>query len=281
MLLLGFHKSIYGIRIIQGIRMDMVLKIIDFHTHYPSGKNPLKRLIKACEEASVEKICLHSLGRFGEREDENTLVEKAFKEYPDLIKGFGFVHLGVDDPNVIDDLYSRGFTGIKVFKPMKPYDSEDFFPYYSKAEEYRMPILFHTGAVARDPVDKEIKATSWYMRPICLDKIARCFPKLILIGAHLGHPWCDEATLVMHHNPNVYFDICGGHTFWVALALKRRLRYDADPYRLLYGTDASPENFLKIRHFWEVLLPQLGFNREEVKAIFHDNAERIFKSVSH
>lgn len=259
----------------------MMLRIIDFHVHYPQGRDPLKRLVKACEEANVEKICLHSLGRLRGIGDENKLVEEAFKEYPDLIKGFGFVHLGKDDPSVIDNLYSKGFTGIKVIKPTKPYDNEEFFPYYAKAEEYRMPILFHTGIVARNDIDKEIRATSWYMRPAYLDKIARCFPKLILIGAHLGHPWCDEAAVIMHHNPNVYFDICGGHTFWVALALKNRLRYDADLRRLLYGTDTTPENFLRIRHFWEVLLPQLGFTDEEIRAIFHDNAERILRNVPH
>ncbi len=258
-----------------------MLKIIDFHAHLPPGRDPLNRLVKACEEANVEKICLHSLGKLRGMGDENELVEKAFKEYPDLIKGFGFVHLGKDDPCIIDDLYSRGFTGIKVTKPMKPYHSEEFFAYYAKAEEYRMPILFHTGVVARDKVDREIRASSWYMRPAYLDRIARCFPRLILIGAHLGHPWCHEAAVVMHHNPNVYFDICGGHTFWVALALKNRLRYDADPRRLLYGTDTLPENFLRMRHFWEVLLPQLGFTREEIKAIFRENAERILKSAPH
>ena len=251
------------------------MKVIDFHAHYPSGRDPLRRLVKACEEAGVEVICLHSLGRLRGMGDENKLVEEAFREYPDLIRGFGFVSLGRDAPSVVDELYSRGFTGLKMFKPAKPYDSDEFFPYYEKAEDYGMPILFHTGVVARNPVDRELRATSSYMRPVHLDRIARCFPRLTLIGAHLGHPWCDEALAVMHHNPNLYFDICGGHTLWIALALMRRTRYDAKPSQLLYGTDVEPELYLRFRHFWEVMLPQLGFTDEEIRAILHDNAERI------
>ena len=84
------------------------MKVIDFHAHYPSGRDPLRRLVKACEEAGVEVICLHSLGRLRGMGDENKLVEEAFREYPDLIRGFGFVSLGRDDPNVVDELYSRG-----------------------------------------------------------------------------------------------------------------------------------------------------------------------------
>ena len=48
------------------------------------------------------------------------------------------------------------------------------------------------------------------MRPIYLETIARRFQGLILIGAHLGHPWCEEEAVVSFHNPNVYFDIFRG-----------------------------------------------------------------------
>lgn len=254
------------------------MKAIDVHVHYPIGGDPLKRLVEGCEKAEISMVWLQSLGRF-RGVDENRLIEEAFHEYPDLFKGFGFVHLGIDDPRVVDDLYSRGFTGLKIIKPLKPYDSDEFFPYYERAEKYRMPILFHTGIVARDPADREYRVSSDFMRPICLDRIARSFPNLIIIGAHLGHPWCDEAAVLMMHNPNLYFDICGGHTFWIALTLKNRIRYDADPNRLLYATDTTPENFLRYKNFWEVALPQIGFTRDEIQSIFYGNAERILKNI--
>jgi len=133
-----------------------------------------------------------------------------------------------------------------------------------------MPILFHTGMVSRGLEDTKFRVSSDFMRPVRLDKIARCFPNLIIIGAHLGHPWCDEAAVIMTHNPNVYFDICGGHTFWIALALKNRIRYDVDPDRLLYATDSTPENFLRFKNFWEVVLPQIDFTKEEIQILLRE-----------
>jgi len=47
------------------------------------------------------------------------------------------------------------------------------------------------------------------MRPIFLDTIARAFPDLKIIGAHLGNPWYNEAAETMRLNPNVFFDLSG------------------------------------------------------------------------
>lgn len=47
------------------------------------------------------------------------------------------------------------------------------------------------------------------MRPIYLDTIARAFPDLKIIGAHLGNPWYQEAAEVARWNPNVFFDLTG------------------------------------------------------------------------
>jgi predicted TIM-barrel fold metal-dependent hydrolase len=78
-----------------------------------------------------------------------------------------------------------------------------------------MPILFHTGNLAtlirpecnydaRDGIDAE------NMRPYLLDRVARAFPKLTIIGSHLGKPHCNEAINMMETHPNVYFDFSGG-----------------------------------------------------------------------
>jgi len=63
--------------------------------------------MEGCEKANVSMVWLQSPGKL-RGADENMLIENAF---PDLIKGFGFIHLGVDD------LYSRGFTGLKAINP--------------------------------------------------------------------------------------------------------------------------------------------------------------------
>jgi hypothetical protein len=72
-----------------------------------------------------------------------------------------------------------------------------------------MIILFHTGIVLRDnpkiPVDVSVER----MRVTTLDGIARRFPGITIIGAHLGNPDYAWAGEIARWNPNVYFDASG------------------------------------------------------------------------
>lgn len=252
------------------------MKIIDAHVH-PPADGDFRRFIEECEKASIVKSFLCGLPD-GFRNMGNDAVEKALKEYPDLIVGFGYVDLGRDAVEVVDDLYAKGFTGLKFIGPPKPYDVDEYFPYYERAERYGMLTLFHTGIVARSATDKIRRVSSRNMRPVYLETIARSFPSLKIIGAHLGHPWCEEASVVSYHNPNVFFDISGGHTFYIALTLRERLFFDVKPSKLLFGSDAQPKDFLRYIHFWLTVLPQLGLSNEQIEEIFCRNAENLIKS---
>ncbi|MBS7649645.1 amidohydrolase family protein [Candidatus Bathyarchaeota archaeon] len=249
------------------------MKIIDAHTH-PPVDGDLKKLAEACEKAGIVKSFICGLPEgFGRM--SNDVVERAMKEYSDLAKGFGYVDLGRDPVEIVDDLYARGFVGLKFIGPPKPYDVDEYFPYYERAEQYGMVTLFHTGIVARSASDKARRVTSRNMRPVYLETIARSFPSLKIIGAHLGHPWCEEAAVVSYHNPNIFFDISGGHTLYIALTLRNRLFFDIKPSKLLFGSDAQPEGFLRCIHFWLTALPQLGLSKEQIDEVFYKNAESL------
>lgn len=249
------------------------MRVVDAHVH-PPADGDLGRFAEACERAGIARCFMCGLpdgfGRMG-----NDVVKRAFKEYPDLVRGFGYVDLGRDPVDVVDNLYAEGFVGVKLIGPPKPYDHDDYFPYYERVEKYGMVALFHTGIVARTPMDKARRVSSRNMRPAYLETIARSFPGLKIIGAHLGHPWCEEAAVVSYHNPNVYFDLSGGHTFYIALTLHRRLFYDLKPSKLLFGTDSQPGEFLRCIHFWVTVLPQIGVSGEDLERIFYKNAESL------
>ncbi len=55
--------------------------------------------------------------------------------------------------------------------------------------------LFHLGIVTRTAEDRRFDADNERHRPIYLDTIARAFPGLTIIGAHLGNPWREEAAM--------------------------------------------------------------------------------------
>jgi len=117
-----------------------------------------------------------------------------------------------DPPEKIDNLKEQGFAGLKVIYSYYPYNHEIYFPLYARAEKLGMPIIFHTGYLAQagDGSDGKYGIDCNNYRPYLFDKIARAFPNLKIIGAHLGKPHCDEAITMMMAHRNVYFDFSGG-----------------------------------------------------------------------
>jgi len=184
--------------------------IIDIHEHFGWEEDYLDRLLSAMDEAGIDMACLSPLPPHFECPDEDAVMQ-ACEAHPDKLIPFGYLRLGSDGPDWVQDLHDRGFRGLKTHVPPANYDDKRFYPAYEKAEELGLPILFHTGIiVARTENDKKFDINSARMRPIFLDAVARAFPGLNIIAAHLGLPWHMEAAAVTHINPNVYVDLAFG-----------------------------------------------------------------------
>jgi len=193
--------------------------IINIHTHLRL-KDDMPTRVANWRKWNMEKVvCLSTHKRWraaGYCINEDYLP--IMQEYPDIIVGFAGVSLvanEVDRPEAIDRYKEQGFTGLKFEDNSFPYNHDIYWPLYARAEELGMPILFHTGILAplirdernydaRDRIDAE------NMRPYLLDRVARAFPKLKIIGAHLGLPHGFEALCLMSVYDNVYFDFSGG-----------------------------------------------------------------------
>ena len=109
---------------------------------------------------------------------------------------------------------------------------------YAKAEELGMPVLFHMGVIGggldysithprRDAAAAQAyqrmmamqdrmparNVSASRMSPLHLDTIANRFPRLKIIGAHLGNQGNYEyAASVARWRHNVWFDMSGGET---------------------------------------------------------------------
>ena len=201
--------------------------LINVHGHMT--KHPgegEERLVRAREDGVV-RFCCATIddSEWSYSSDE---LAPLFEKYPDFLVGLGYLNMGreVDPPDRVDALKAMGFAGLKAIIPFKAYNDDAYFPLYERAEKLGMPILFHTGWVAGTDPDLvrrfDIDATKY--TPYTLDRIARYFPELRIIGAHLGHPHFDDALQLVHAFPNVYFDFSGGgcSAHWVA-TLKRVL----------------------------------------------------------
>ena len=66
-----------------------------------------------------------------------------------------------------------------------------------------MPIMFDHGM----NFSRESKLE--YAQPIWLDEIAREFPQLRILIAHMGYPWANETVVLLGKHEHVYADISG------------------------------------------------------------------------
>lgn len=254
--------------------------VIDFHAHYARQQDFLQRLIEALPKVGIDRICLCSAGEeFGHV--GNAEVRAAFEKHPECIIGLAHVRLGIDSPEVIDEFVRQGFKGIKIINPMAPYDDLSYFPLYERMERYNLPVLFHTGIVMRTPADRERQVSSTKMTPARLDAVARSFPGLNIVGAHLGAPWHEEASMMARIHPNYYVDLtgayCGGwrankgpdfyhyHFFWPDAWKK-----------ILFGTDIlRVEELASGKQVHDAIFETLNLDKPTMDAIYGGTAARL------
>jgi hypothetical protein len=187
-----------------GLAQTAQPKFIDVHEHFNGEPGVLDQLLAKLNAADGMGILLVTPKGFPQ-------ASKFIHEHPNRFIGFGDVKL--DDPDVlneIDRFHRAGFRGLgEITSSLKNYDDPSYWPIYDRAAKYHMILLFHTGIVARQSPDIPANISFDRMRATRLDLIARQWPKMILIGAHLGNPDYAEAGEVARLNPNVYFDLSG------------------------------------------------------------------------
>jgi uncharacterized protein len=179
-------------------------KLIDAHMHYNGDPAFLKLLLAKLDEVDGLAFLLT------EPKDLDG-VKDFVKRHSNRLVGFGEIQL--DDSKVLDQIdrfHDAGFRGLgELSGPKKNYDDPAYSPVYARAEKYGMLILFHTGIVNRMTPEIPADISVDRMRATTLDNIARRYPKITLIGAHLGNPDYAWAAEIARWNPNIYWDVSG------------------------------------------------------------------------
>jgi len=252
--------------------------IIDCHVHLTSEEGYAEKLLAEMDRSGIDRACLLAMQNiefWGSRAASNEQVRAAYRAYPDRFIPFGYVDLGVDPVGTIDQLAMQGFRGLKVTRTRYPYNDDRLMEYYARAAAYHMVILFHTGTVVRVPEDHLYDVDSSRLRPVFLDRIARAFPTLTIIGAHLGNPWYEEAAMTLFWNPNVYFDLSGTLLkrkdaawfnevlWWTPERMKKLARTPDSHY-------ATSHPFERICFGTDVPINEMGYCIEEYTKLFDD-----------
>ena len=178
--------------------------LVDAHVHYNGDKAFLEQMLIRLDKFDGTAFILTPPENLAD-------VQSFIKQHPKRFVGFGSIKL--DDPQAlsqVDRFNAAGFRGLgEMTGPLKNYDDEAYSPIYERAEKYGMILLFHTGIVMRPNPDVPADISVDRMRATTLDNIARRFPKLTIIGAHLGNPDYAWAAEIARWNPNLYFDLSG------------------------------------------------------------------------
>jgi predicted TIM-barrel fold metal-dependent hydrolase len=261
--------------------------VIDLHHHLPRDwREYMPRLRDRCAELGIDRVALCTSGLPGAG---NRQLYEALQEHGDFMLALGYVRIGEDGPGAVDDLHSMGFHGIKVIRPTVDYDDDSAMPVYERCALLKMPILFHLGIVAADRVGDPLRDVSIdRMRPAHLDRIARKFPTLSLIGAHLGNPWYEEAGELARMHPNVYFDLTGStmkkkspaflaEIFWWARNEQYGMMGDKHPYqKIVFGTDVSLDLMDDVMADYQAFFDHVEMSPEHRALIMGDTAAEIF-----
>lgn len=179
-------------------------KLIDCHVHHNGKEAFLQELTKKLESVDGMAMLITA------PKDLEQVV--AFqKQHPNRLIGLGEIRLDAPDVlETVDRFHNAGFPGLgEMTGPQYPYDDRRYWPIYERAEKYGMILLFHTGIVNRTHPEIPADVSSARMRITTLDLIARRFPKLTIIGAHMGNPDYAWAAEIGRWSPNVYFDVSG------------------------------------------------------------------------
>lgn len=207
--------------------------IVDCYTHVWDSPAQLGRLADSCRVplgASALTVPANTLP------DAGPVQHRAARQPVDvsIVLAFRSEYLGVEISN--DDVAGYvqtdperliGYAGIDPSRPTQAADemdraltelgmkgialspaAQDLHPCHSKvdviyerAAEAGIPIIFHPG------IQTAPECVLEYAQPVLLDAVAREYPSLKIVVAHLGYPWVKETLLLLAKHDNAYSEI--------------------------------------------------------------------------
>ena len=223
-------------------------------------------LLRTGAEAGISRFLVHSVATTPHQVASiNAFIAHEVANSGGAFVGFGTLH--PDSPNKQADLRNLvavGLRGVKLHPDIQHFAADDVrvMPIYEMCADAGLPVLLHTGDWRFD-----------YSNPKRVAKVLRAFPKLTLIGAHLGgwSVW-DEAVRILPDFPNLMVDTSSCSRWLKPERMKAIIRaYGAD--RVLFGTDYP---MWRQREEIDALL-KLDLTDEAYRRIFRENAAELLE----
>ncbi|MFX0072640.1 MAG: amidohydrolase family protein [Candidatus Hermodarchaeota archaeon] len=268
----------------QQIIDKLLINVMD-----PTGEKLISEMDRAGIDMTV--ICAQDYGlALGEPkvsiEEQNRIFAEVQDKYPERILSYANV-----DPRRegAEELIRKCFeewdmAGLKLHPSTGFYpNSEETYKILDIADEFKKPVLFHTGQIVQPLRSK-------YCDPIYLDDVCLDYPNLWIQAAHMGFGWRHELFHMGSTKSNLIVDFSG----WQVLAKSNykefcsALRLCIDEFsaeKVLFGTDnpylrvALPDKkWIRMIKNLPTKAPEgIEFTQEEVDLMLGGNAQRIFK----
>lgn len=119
---------------------------------------------------------------------------------------FGFAGIDPMAGGYLDEIAEaaqRGLAGVVISPAAQNFHPShtDAMRLYEDCERRKLPVFIHPGTHFAAAARME------FSLPYLFDEVARSFPELRLVLAQAGHPWVEQALLMLGKHPHVYADI--------------------------------------------------------------------------
>ena len=254
-----------AIRARAGVEVDLTVRYEDYRATCP---------------ADTKTIVFGGKARLSDQWVDDRYVAEYVAAHPDTLIGFLSLDPTQDgwEREMREGREELGLRGIKLlpmYAGFRP-DDERLDPLWHYATRHRLPVLLHTGTtfMAQAPLE--------YTLPRHVDTVARRFPDVKIIMAHLGHPYEGECVVTFRKHPNVFADVSALHYRPFQLYHSLMLVQEYGVWgKVLFGTDypftTVNESVAGIRKLNDMLegtkLPRL--KEEEIEAMIHRDSLAI------
>ena len=158
--------------------------------------------------------------------------------------------------------------------------------FYDFAHKHRLTITYHTGSCALILESDNALEDS---NAIYVQNVAKKYPDVNFVVAHMDDPRYDECIRILHETPNMFSDFSGAYEpgtpegssmDWAIETFARAIHQFPDTYKsMLYGTDFCPPINLEAIEDYDVTIERI-FAPDMFEAIYHGNCLRAFPRLA-
>jgi predicted TIM-barrel fold metal-dependent hydrolase len=192
----------------------------------------------AAEMRSVDRAIVFAL-RYGDSagvESDDATTAACVRAHPDKFVGFAYADPRRPDcmellRHAIENLGLKGVKYGPIYNGV-PLDDPRMTPIYDYCVRNDLPLTMHMGTTFGRNTPLELG------RAMHVDPVARRWPDLKMVLAHMGHPWYEECIVVVRKHPNVFAEVSAlfyrPWQFWnILITAQEYLVID----KIFWGTD--------------------------------------------